>query len=175
MAGLLWRPDAKSLAGRGSRRSAQLLGSGKSLVATWEALDRYGLVGTWLPEWTRVRRLPQYNAVHRYTVDRHLVEAACRASAFSREVSRPDLLVLCGLLHDIGKGLPGDHSVVGAPIAAEIATCIGLPAADVAMVERVVRQHLLLPDTATRRDLADPVTIATVAELVVDTDTLGLL
>jgi len=152
-----------------------LLGAGPGLVSTWEACDRHGLVTGWLPEWARVRSAPQHNPVHRFTIDRHLVETAANAAGFAREVSRPDLLVLCGLLHDIGKGLPGDHCEVGAPIAAGIAARIGLPAADVEMVERVVRQHLLLPDTATRRDLADPVTIEAVAEAVHDRPTLDLL
>jgi [protein-PII] uridylyltransferase len=152
-----------------------LLGAGPGLVQTWEACDRYGLVTGWLPEWARIRSAPQHNPVHRFTIDRHLVETAANAAAHAREVSRPDLLVLCALLHDIGKGLPGDHSTVGAPIAAGVAERIGLPPADVEIVQRVVRQHLLLPDTATRRDLADPITIDMVAEAVRDTTTLDLL
>ncbi|MCW2641467.1 MAG: uridylyl-transferase [Dactylosporangium sp.] len=152
-----------------------LLGAGDSLAPTWEACDRHGLVARWLPEWARVRSLPQHNPVHRFTVDRHLVETARVAASYAREVPRPDLLVLSALLHDVGKGLPGDHSVVGAPVAAAAATRIGLPVSDVAMVERVVRLHLLLPETATRRDLADPVTVRTVADAVGDSDTLALL
>jgi [protein-PII] uridylyltransferase len=152
-----------------------LLGAGPGLVQTWEACDRHGLVTGWLPEWARIRSAPQHNPVHRFTIDRHLVETAANAAAHAREVSRPDLLVLCALLHDIGKGLPGDHSAVGAPIAAGVAERIGLPVADVDTVQRVVRLHLLLPDTATRRDLADPITIDMVAEAVRDTTTLDLL
>jgi [protein-PII] uridylyltransferase len=152
-----------------------LLGAGGALVATWEACDRYGLVARWLPEWARVRSLPQHNPVHRFTVDRHLVETARVAASYAREVLRPDLLVLSALLHDIGKGLPGDHSLAGAPLAAAVAGRIGLPAPDAATVERVVRLHLLLPETATRRDVADPVTVRAVADAVGDTDTLALL
>ena len=151
------------------------LGSGAQLVPTWEACDRYGLVTSWLPEFARVRSLPQHNPVHRYTVDRHLVEATERAAELTREVDRPDLLLLAALTHDIGKGLPGDHSTVGAPIAEAVAKRIGLVAADVAVIERVVRLHLMLPETATRRDLDDPVTITTVAEAVGDRSTLALL
>jgi [protein-PII] uridylyltransferase len=152
-----------------------LLGSGPNLVQTWEACDRYGLVGGWLPEWIRLRGLPQHNPVHLYTVDRHLVQAAAEAAAFAREVARPDLLVLASFLHDVGKGLAGDHSRAGAPLAASIAADIGLPAEDVAMIEKLVRLHLLLPEVATRRDLADPVTIRTVADAVGDVTTLDLL
>ncbi len=152
-----------------------LLGSGPSMVSIWEACDRYGLVVDWLPEWARVRSLPQHNPVHLFTVDRHLVETARQAAQLSRDVDRPDLLVLCGLLHDVGKGLAGDHSLIGAPIAAGVAARLGLPDADVAVVEKAVRLHLLLPDTATRRDLSDPITIASVAEAVGDSSTLALL
>jgi [protein-PII] uridylyltransferase len=152
-----------------------LLGSGAGLLPTWEACDRYGLIDAWLPEWARMRSLPQHHPVHRYTLDRHLVQAAYEATKYTREVDRPDLLLIGAFLHDVGKGLPGDHSVVGVPIAAEIATRIGLPPADVATVEKLIRLHLLLPDVATRRDLSDPVTISTVAEAVGDTATLDLL
>jgi [protein-PII] uridylyltransferase len=152
-----------------------LLGAGRGLVPTWETCDRYGLVDRWLPEWTRVRSLPQHNPVHRFTLDRHLVQAAAEASRFTREVERPDLLLVAAFLHDIGKGLQGDHSAVGAPIARRVAARIGLAQADVAVVGKMVRLHLLLPDVATRRDLADAVTISTVAGAVGDTRTLELL
>lgn len=152
-----------------------LLGAGPGLVPTWETCDRYGLVDGWLPEWPRMRSLPQHNPVHRFTLDRHLVQAAQEATAYTREVDRPDLLLLGAFLHDVGKGMPGDHSTVGAPIATGIATRIGLPAADVELIGKLVRLHLLLPEAATRRDLSDPVTITRVAEAVGDTTTLGLL
>ncbi|MFG2054878.1 [protein-PII] uridylyltransferase [Micromonospora sp. NPDC048930] len=152
-----------------------LLGAGPGLVPAWETCDRYGLIDGWLPEWTRLRSLPQHNPVHRFTLDRHLVQTAYEASRHTREVDRPDLLLLGALLHDIGKGLPGDHSSVGAPLAAAVAARIGLPAAEATLIGTLVRLHLLLPDVATRRDLSDPKTVAAVAEQVVDTTTLELL
>ncbi len=152
-----------------------MLGSGRGLVPIWEACDRYGLVVGWLPEWNRLRGLPQHNPVHLYTVDRHLVQAAAEAAAFTREVARPDLLVLSAFLHDVGKGLPGDHSRTGAPLAFTIALELGLSHVDAVQIETLVRLHLLLPDTATRRDLTDPVTIRTVAQSVGDSETLNLL
>jgi [protein-PII] uridylyltransferase len=152
-----------------------LLGAGEALVPTWETCDRYGLVGGWLPEWHRLRSAPQHNPVHRFTLDRHLVQAAAEAARFTREVERPDLLLLGAFLHDIGKGLAGDHSEAGALPAAAVATRIGLPPADVAVISRLVRLHLLLPNTATRRDLSDPVTIGSVADTVGDLGTLELL
>ncbi|MER7271815.1 [protein-PII] uridylyltransferase [Micromonospora carbonacea] len=152
-----------------------LLGAGPGLVPAWETCDRYGLIDGWLPEWTRLRSLPQHNPVHRYTLDRHLVQAAYEASRHTRDVDRPDLLLLGAFLHDIGKGLPGDHSTVGAPLAEAVVARIGLPEPEVALIGTLVRLHLLLPDVATRRDLSDPVTIARVAEAVGDGATLDLL
>ena len=163
-----WPPAARAAL-------VSLLGSGQGLLPTWEACDRYGLIDAWLPEWARMRSLPQHHPIHRFTLDRHLVQAAYEASAYTREVDRPDLLLIGAFLHDVGKGLPGDHSVVGAPIATDIATRIGLSPAEAATVEKLVRLHLLLPDAATRRDLSDPVTITTVAEAVGDPATLDLL
>ncbi|WP_422752880.1 [protein-PII] uridylyltransferase [Micromonospora sp. WMMD708] len=152
-----------------------LLGAGPGLVPAWETCDRYGLIDGWLPEWTRLRSLPQHNPVHRFTLDRHLVQAAYEASRHTRDVERPDLLLIGAFLHDIGKGLNGDHSTVGAPLAEAVATRIGLPAEEAALIGTLVRLHLLLPDVATRRDLSDPKTIAGVAERVGDTTTLELL
>ncbi|MEU1759301.1 [protein-PII] uridylyltransferase [Micromonospora sp. NPDC005257] len=152
-----------------------LLGAGPGLVPAWETCDRYGLVDRWLPEWTRMRSLPQHNPVHRFTLDRHLVQTAYEASRHTRDVERPDLLLLGAFLHDIGKGLEGDHSTVGAPLAEAVATRIGLPPDEAALIGTLVRLHLLLPDVATRRDLSDPKTVAGVAERVGDTGTLELL
>ena len=163
-----WPPAARAAL-------VSLLGSGPGLLPAWETCDRYGLIDAWLPEWARMRSLPQHHPIHRYTLDRHLVQTAYEATAHTREVDRPDLLLIGAFLHDVDKGLPGDHSIVGAPIAADIATRLGLPPADVASIEKMVRLHLLLPDVASRRDLSDPKTISAVAEAVGDPATLDLL
>lgn len=143
-----------------------LLGSGPSLVGVWEALDQHELLGRMLPEWESVRCKPQRNAIHTYTVDRHLVCAAVEAAALTRRVSRPDLLLLGALLHDIGKGQPGDHTANGERIVATIGPRLGLSPTDTSTLVALVRHHLLLPDTATRRDLDDPATIDAVVAAV---------
>ncbi|MGV9289902.1 [protein-PII] uridylyltransferase [Streptomyces sp. NPDC003719] len=152
-----------------------LLGSGRPTVEVWEALEAEGLVTRLLPDWERVRCRPQRNAVHLWTVDRHLIETAVRASALTRRVHRPDLLLVAALLHDIGKGWPGDHSVAGETIARDVAARIGFDHADAAVLARLVRHHLLLVETATRRDLDDPATVRAVAEAVGTEGTLELL
>lgn len=152
-----------------------LLGSGRPTVDVWEALEAEGLITRLLPDWERVRCRPQRNAVHIWTVDRHLIETAVRASEFTRRVHRPDLLLVAALLHDIGKGWPGDHSVAGEIIAKDVAARIGFDRDDVAVLSALVRHHLLLVDTATRRDLEDPATVRSVAEAVGSQGTLELL
>jgi [protein-PII] uridylyltransferase len=153
----------------------RLLGAGRPAVAVWESLDLAGVITTLLPDWSRVSCRPQRNAVHRFTVDRHLVETAANAAAFTRRVSRPDLLLLGGLLHDIGKGWPGDHSVGGETVVRDLAPRLGFPPEDVEVIATLVRHHLLLPDMATRRDLDDPATAAAVAEVVGSVEVLELL
>lgn len=152
-----------------------LLGAGAQTVPVWEALEAEGIVTWLLPDWERVRCRPQRNAVHRWTVDRHLIETAVRAAALTRRVHRPDLLLIAALLHDIGKGWPGDHSVSGETIARDMAARIGFDARDVTVIATLVRHHLLLIETATRRDLSDPATIEAVADTVGSTGTLELL
>ncbi|MGA6876012.1 [protein-PII] uridylyltransferase, partial [Streptomyces pratensis] len=152
-----------------------LLGAGEATVAVWEALEAEGIIPRLLPDWERVHCRPQRNPVHTWTVDRHLVETAVRASHLTRRVGRPDLLLIAALLHDIGKGWPGDHSVAGEVIARDMAARIGFDKQDVAVVATLVRHHLLLIDTATRRDLDDPATVRSVATAVGSASTLELL
>lgn len=154
----------------------RLLSAGQPAVGVLEAYDQAGLLAPLLPEWAHVRSRPQRNSVHRFTVDRHLLETAAGAAALTRRVARPDLLLLAGLLHDLGKGYDGqDHSQKGAELVAVIGPRLGLDAADTDVLVTLVRHHLLLPDVATRRDLDDPATIRHVADRVGDRETLALL
>lgn len=154
---------------------ASLLGTGPPAITALEALDQHGLLVRLIPEWASVRNKPQRNAYHRFTVDRHLSEAAANAAELVRNVERPDLLLVGTLLHDIGKGFPGDHTTVGMEIVDRIGRRMGYPPEDVATLVAMVRHHLLLPDVATRRDLDDPATIRAVADAVEDRATLNLL
>ena len=152
-----------------------LLRQGHRAIDVFEALDQRGLLVELLPEWAPVRSRPQRNAYHRFTVDRHLWEAAANAAALTDRVSRPDLLVLGALFHDLGKGYPGDHTAAGMELMAEIGPRLGLPPDDVATLVRLIQHHLLLPEIAVRRDLTDPATTRLVADAVGDTRTLDLL
>lgn len=152
-----------------------LLGAGEPMLAVWEAFDQAGLVARWLPGWERLRSLPQHDPIHLYTVDRHLTQTAANASALVRRVSRPDLLLLAAIFHDVGKGLPGDHSEVGAQVIRPWLDRVGLSKEDADVIVTLIRHHLLLADSATRRDPDDPATVAQVAEAVGDVATLDLL
>ncbi|MFA5883043.1 MAG: ACT domain-containing protein [Acidimicrobiia bacterium] len=162
----------------------RLLRAGRPLVAVFEALDHVGALVRLLPEWAHVRARPQRNAYHRFTVDRHLLEAVVECDTLLDEAggaadiarrARVELLLFGALTHDIAKGAPGDHSEVGAVRAAAFATRIGLEEHAAVVISWLVHNHLLMADTATRRDLADAETIIRFGRLVHDTERLDLL
>ncbi|HTL84295.1 MAG TPA: [protein-PII] uridylyltransferase [Acidimicrobiia bacterium] len=150
----------------------RLLRAGDRAVPVFEALDHEGVLTALLPEWEHVRSRPQRNAYHRFTVDRHLLEAVAECARLldagdvdgatrtfdarvARACRRPELLLLSALLHDIAKGMPGDHSEVGAATAGRVARRIGLDSEGREILVWLVANHLLMADVATRRDLAD--------------------
>ena len=152
-----------------------LIGAGEAMVGIFETLDQEEILFHWIPEWRTVRSLPQRNALHRHTVDRHMVETAVHASKLTRKVHRPDLLLFAALFHDIGKGAEEDHSERGVRLIEPIARRIGFEDKDVETLKILVRHHLLLSSTATRRDLDDPATIQSVVASIPDANTLELL
>lgn len=152
-----------------------LIGAGEAMVNIFETLDQEEIIFHWIPEWHSVRSLPQRNALHRHTVDRHMVETAVHAGKLTRKVHRPDLLLFAALFHDIGKGTLEDHSERGERLIEPIARRIGFEEKDIETLRILVKHHLLLSSTATRRDLDDPATIQSVLALIPDANTLELL
>jgi len=152
-----------------------LIGAGSSMVQIFEALDQEDIIFHWIPEWRVVRSLPQRNVLHRHTVDRHMVETAVQAAALTRQVHRPDILLFSALFHDIGKGTEEDHSDRGERLIEPLAKRIGFSGEDVETIKLLVKHHLLLSATATRRDLDDPATIASVVEVIPNLQVLELL
>ena len=149
---------------------------GRPAVHVVETLDQTGLWEPLLPEWADVRCRPQRNAYHRFTVDRHLCEAAANAAALVDRVERADLLVVGTPAARHRQGLPrrphrrrhrGGRRASGPGWAST--------PHDTALLQQMVRHHLLLPDVATRRDLSDDGTIAHVAEAVGELRCLRLL
>lgn len=174
-----WTPDARA-------DFFALLRQGSSAVEVFEALDHEDLVTRILPEWEHVRFRPQRNAYHRFMVDRHLLETVSEAVRLldepgapdarpAQSIADPDLLLLGALLHDIGKGQPGDHAVTGANAARGVGERLGLSVDRIETLVWLVRWHLLMADTATRRDLSDPATLRRFAGRVGDVERLRLL
>ena len=163
-----WPDEAREL-------FCELLLVGPAATRVIEALDHWGIWEMLIPEWAPNHSRPQRNVYHRYTVDRHLLETVAEAAAIAHRTPRSDLLVMGALLHDIGKGYPGDHSEVGEGLARQISSRLGFSDADVATIAALVRHHLLLLDVATRRDLDDPATIEFVARIIQTSERLALL
>jgi [protein-PII] uridylyltransferase len=161
-----------------------VLSEGRRAVTVLEALDHVGALSKLMPEWERLRALPQRNAYHQFTVDRHMLEAVAQAAELLHEdgvdgdIARRahrDVLLLGALMHDIGKGVTGDHSLEGARTAMGVASRLGLPSEEVALLEWLVAEHLLLAETATRRDLSEEATIVRFSRAVGTTERLDLL
>ncbi|MGZ4155113.1 MAG: [protein-PII] uridylyltransferase family protein [Actinomycetota bacterium] len=148
----------------------RILSAGPRGIGMIDGLDRLALLERYLPCWADVRCRPQRDPYHRFTVDAHLTAAAARMAtilagdgdpddAVERQavsdIAHPGALLIGALLHDIGKVGGGNHVPVGAEIARAQIVAMGLDAEDADLVAFMVAEHLLLPDTATRRDLTD--------------------
>jgi [protein-PII] uridylyltransferase len=140
-------------------RFMELLRGSANLVTVWEALDLSGCIVRWIPEWEGIRNRPQRSPVHRFTVDRHSIEAVVRAGALLDTVEDPDLFLFATLFHDVGKiAGAADHSIVGASLVPTIAARMGLSEKFATDAEILVRHHLLLVDLATKRNPESPKT-----------------
>jgi len=158
---------------------------GRFVVGALELLDHVGGMTKLIPEWEAIRGRAQYDPYHRFTVDGHSFLAVAEvhralesdpvAERAAADAGGIDTLLLAALLHDIGKGSGENHSIAGARIARSVCRRMGLTRAEAAEVETLVRHHLLLSDTATRRDLDDGGVIAGVAQSVGDPRLLRLL
>jgi len=162
-----------------------LLSAGARGRAAFGLLDELGWVDTHLPELTAVRHLPQLAPFHQHPVDAHLwrtvdemqrlATEAGALGAIADEVGSTEELMLAALFHDIGKGCGGDHSEVGADVAGAALHRLGFGPATTAVVTSAVRHHLLLAETATRRDVDDPGVVAGIVDAVGDLRSLQVL
>lgn len=166
-------------------RLLQVLWRGEVALPALFELDEVGVWTALVPEWTPVRGRPQRNPYHRYALDRHLWHAAAALGDLVRretwaaetlsEVGDREGLMLGVLLHDVGKAFGEPHSLTGGPVAATLARRMGARESTVTLVERLVRLHLLLPDSARKRDVADPALAEEIAAQVGDRATLACL
>ncbi len=153
-------------------------------------MNELGVLGAFIPEFEPIVAMMQFNVYHHYTVDEHTIQTISTLAQIEREelveelpvVSRilkegvnRRVLYVALLLHDIGKGRPEDHSILGAQIARRVAPRLGLKKRECETVEWLVRYHLLMADTAQKRDISDPRTLRDFAKLVKTRERLDLL
>ncbi|WP_424832423.1 [protein-PII] uridylyltransferase [Ruegeria sp.] len=153
-------------------------------------MNELGVLSAFLPEFEHIVAMMQFNMYHSYTVDEHtiqcivnlaqiergeLVESLPLASSILEGGINRRVLYVALLLHDIAKGRPEDHSILGAQIARKVAPRLGLNKADSETVEWLVRYHLLMSDMAQKRDISDPRTVRDFAKAVKTVKRLDLL
>jgi [protein-PII] uridylyltransferase len=180
---VVWDENVRMAFGR-------LLRAGDRGAASLEILDRLGLLARFIPEWAEVRCRPQRDPYHRFTVDAHLtssLRAMARILAGEgsdddpvqaeavKQVSEFDAVLIGALLHDIGKNGEGGHVPVGTRVVGSILDRMGAEPPTRDLVRFMVESHLLLADTATRRDLSDENLVLDVAAAVGSSERLAAL
>ena len=163
---------------------------GPKPVATLTRMARLGVLGRWIPAFSKVSGRMQFDLFHVYTVDQHTLAVLQNIASFASgrpderfalaheiwpRLRKPELLLLAGLFHDIAKGRGGDHSQLGGEDARAFCSAIGLSEGDTALVEWLVRKHLLMSMTAQKQDIADPEVIHRFATAVGDRERLDHL
>ena len=167
-----------------------LLTAGQDGARWLHVLNETGFLGRYIPDWARIVGQMQFDTYHVFTVDEHTIEAvrvldtldrgelsevAPIASGLMEDLQSRRALYVAALLHDIAKGRGGDHSELGADLALAIGPQLGLSAEETEMVSWLVLQHLLLSQTAFKRDIDDPKTILDVVETIQSPERLKLL
>jgi len=162
----------------------ELLRQPEGVYTQLQRMNRYGLLAAFIPAFGNIVGRMQYDLFHVYTVDQHTLfvvrnlrrfaygkykERFPHARSVFKRIAKPELLYLAAIFHDIAKGRGGDHSELGAVDADEFCAKLDIEPAERAMVSWLVRQHLLMSQTAQRKDLSDPVNIQKFAEEVGNT------
>ncbi|MEN8893237.1 [protein-PII] uridylyltransferase [Planktotalea arctica] len=153
-------------------------------------MNELGVLSAFIPEFEPIVAMMQFNMYHHYTVDEHTIQCIRNLAQIERgeledelpistEILTKDInrkvLYVAMLLHDIGKGRPEDHSILGAQIARKVAPRLGLSKAETETVDWLVRYHLLMSDMAQKRDISDPRTVRDFAKAVQNVKRLDLL
>ncbi len=153
-------------------------------------MNELGVLGAFIPEFEPIVAMMQFNVYHHYTVDEHIIQCISILAQIERGELVEELPVVSGILkdgidrkvmylalflHDIGKGRPEDHSIIGAQIARRVCHRLGFSAEESETVEWLVRYHLLMSDMAQKRDIGDPRTVRDFAKVVKTRKRLDLL
>ncbi|MBE7635839.1 [protein-PII] uridylyltransferase [Sneathiella sp. P13V-1] len=173
-----------------NRLFLEMLTSKKDPETTLRRLSEAGVLGKFIPDFGRVVAQMQHDMYHVYTVDEHTIRAIGILTQIEEghleeehplshrllpKVLSRTVLYVAVLLHDIAKGRGGDHSVLGAEVAEKLCPRLGLSPSETETVAWLVRYHLLMSNTAFKRDLSDPKTIEDFAQIVQSPDRLMLL
>jgi [protein-PII] uridylyltransferase len=140
------------------------------------------------PSFRSVSNRIQYDEYHLFPVDKHLLRTVQTIKQLAAEEGEPlfarvyrelkskALLTWAALLHDVGKGdAHEDHALYGAEIVRRVLSEKGLTPAEVETAVFLVREHLFLIKTATRRDIHDEETAVACARRIMDPERLKML
>jgi len=168
----------------------EILTAPRSVERMLRQMNESGVLGRFVPEFGRIVALMQFNMYHHYTVDEHLIRAVGVMAEIANGGLRDQLplthellphlndvrlLFVALFLHDIAKGRPEDHSVAGARIARRFCPRLGLSPAETDTVAWLVEHHLLMSEVAQARDIQDPETAKSFADVVQSPQRLALL
>ena len=153
-------------------------------------MNEAGVLGKFVPDFGKIVALMQFNMYHHYTADEHLIRAIdwlfkIEQGALSDEhplaneiihkITNRPVLYVAMFLHDIAKGRPGDHSILGAEVARKLCPRLGMSKSETETVAWLVQEHLTMSDTAQTRDVTDPKTVQDFAAIVQSPERLKLL
>lgn len=148
-----------------------ILRTSKGITHQFRQMNRYGILAAYLPSFANIVARMQYDLFHIYTVDAHTLFVLRNLRRFSLEkhfnelpfcnsvfmkISKPEILYIAAIFHDIAKGMGGDHSVLGEQIAQDFCVQHKLPSSDTKLITWLVRNHLIMSMTAQRKDISDP-------------------
>ncbi|MEK6201664.1 MAG: HD domain-containing protein, partial [Desulfobulbaceae bacterium] len=169
--------DKMRVSPRMSRPFFEILLHPSDPLPVLEVMLETGLLTAYIPEFARISTLAQHDIYHIYTVDRHLLQAVSELRMIVEKdasvyllVASPHILFLAALLHDIGKGAGGNHSLIGAEMVGAVGVRLGLDPAECTCLSFLIRYHLFMPENALRRDLNDEAFIRRCAETIGDSD-----
>ena len=172
-----------------SSKFLEILKSQYNLSSILKSMKSIGIIQKYIPEFEEVVGQMQFDLFHVYTVDEHTFKVVRNmrqmhihyAEEFKLEhelinkLPKIEILYLAGLFHDLGKGKGGDHSKIGAKTSLQFAKKIGLSRADADLISWLVLNHLVMSSISQKKDISDPDTINTFAELVITTERLDYL
>jgi [protein-PII] uridylyltransferase len=173
-----------------NRLFLELLTSPNAPETALRSMNEAGVLGRFIPDFGRIVAMMQFNMYHHFTIDEHLIQAVgilaqIEKGAYGGElplsteiigdIQNRRALYLALLMHDVAKAVEGDHSVAGAQMTRKLALRMGLEPGEAETAAWLVKQHLVMSQTAQHRDISDPQTVRSFADIVQSPERLKLL